>query len=164
MSVRDLIRRWIKFNFVGAMGICVQLVAVYLLGSILALNSFCATALAAELAVLHNFLWHQRFTWRDRRDATRRVVYRRLLVFNATTGAMSIGSNLLVVSLLMREFHAPLLLANLCAVGACSVANFVTSNVVIFRIKSHPEISTLRCSLFSSRFSRYSLHGGIFAP
>ncbi len=27
-----------------------------------------ATALAVEMAVLHNFFWHRRWTWADRRD------------------------------------------------------------------------------------------------
>jgi putative flippase GtrA len=30
------------------------------------MNYLLATALAVETAVIHNFLWHQRFTWSDR--------------------------------------------------------------------------------------------------
>lgn len=49
------VRRWLKFNAVGAMGICVQLLAVYFFSSVLEINSLWATALAVEAAVLHNF-------------------------------------------------------------------------------------------------------------
>src|SRR2546430_14050761 len=58
--------RWLKFNFVGLVGIGVQLLALALLKSGLHLNYLLATALAVETAVVHNFLWHERFTWRGR--------------------------------------------------------------------------------------------------
>jgi putative flippase GtrA len=126
-------KRWLKFNAVGAMGICVQLLAVYFFGSVLVIDSLCATALAVEAAVLHNFVWHEHFTWTDRRARTRRHVLLRLLGFNATTGAVSIVGNLLVVSSLVRAAHAPLLAANLFAVAACSLVNFVVNDKFVFR-------------------------------
>ena len=58
--------RWLKFNAVGGMGILVQLGALALLKSGLHLDYLPATALAVEVTVLHNFLWHERFTWADR--------------------------------------------------------------------------------------------------
>lgn len=131
-----LLKRWLKFNAVGAMGICVQLLAVYLFGSVLKAGSLWATALAVEAAVLHNFVWHVRFTWADRRTASRRHILRRLFAFNATTGAVSIAGNLLFVSLLMRTAHAPLLAANLFAVVACSLLNFVVNDKIVFRLAS----------------------------
>jgi putative flippase GtrA len=128
-----LLKRWLNFNAVGAMGICVQLLAVYLFGSVLVINSLWATALAVEATVLHNFVWHQHFTWTDRRALTRRHILLRLLGFNATTGAVSIAGNLLFVSLLMRAAHAPLLAANLFAAAACSLVNFVVNEKIVFR-------------------------------
>lgn len=132
-----LLERWLKFNAVGAMGICVQLLAVYLFGSVLKASSLWATALAVEAAVLHNFVWHEHFTWTGRRAATRRHVFLRLLGFNATTGAVSIAGNLLFVSLLMRTAHTPLLAANLLSVAACSLINFVVSDKFVFRAQLH---------------------------
>jgi len=58
--------RWCKFNFVGGIGIVVQFAVLFFLKSVLHLNYLVATALAVEIAVLHNFLWHERFTWVDR--------------------------------------------------------------------------------------------------
>src|SRR2546430_16091794 len=63
--------RWLKFNFVGLVGIGVQLLALALLKSGLHLNYLLATALAVETAVVHNFLWHERFTWRGRAGKAR---------------------------------------------------------------------------------------------
>jgi putative flippase GtrA len=58
--------RWCRFNFVGAVGICVQFGVLFLLKSVLHFHYLAATALAVEAAVVHNFFWHERFTWADR--------------------------------------------------------------------------------------------------
>jgi putative flippase GtrA len=58
--------RWWKFNLVGAVGILVQFGVLFLLKSVLHFNYLAATALAVEAAVVHNFFWHERFTWSDR--------------------------------------------------------------------------------------------------
>ena len=55
--------RWIKFNAVGAIGIGVQLAALAIFRSWMKLDYLLATGLAVEIAVIHNFLWHARFTW-----------------------------------------------------------------------------------------------------
>lgn len=57
--------RWCKFSLVGAVGIGVQLGALALLTTA-GVHYLRATALAVEIAVLHNFAWHQNFTWSDR--------------------------------------------------------------------------------------------------
>ncbi len=58
--------RWLKFNLVGGIGFAVQLGALAFFRSVLQLDYLQATALAVETAVIHNFLWHERFTWIDR--------------------------------------------------------------------------------------------------
>jgi GtrA-like protein len=63
---RPTAARWLKFNMVGGMGIAVHLLMLVVLKSGLHLHYLAATALAVETAVVHNFLWHERFTWADR--------------------------------------------------------------------------------------------------
>jgi putative flippase GtrA len=58
--------RWCKFNFVGGIGIGVQFAALFLLKSVLHFDYLAATAIAVEAAVVHNFVWHEQFTWADR--------------------------------------------------------------------------------------------------
>ena len=58
--------RWWKFNLVGAMGMVVQLCALAAINRFVPGHYLCASAAAVELAVLHNFVWHLHFTWRDR--------------------------------------------------------------------------------------------------
>ena len=54
--------RWLKFNAVGALGMAVQLGSLGFFVRVLGLHYLLATALAVEVAVLHNFIWHRRWT------------------------------------------------------------------------------------------------------
>jgi putative flippase GtrA len=63
--------RWCKFNSVGAVGIFVQFGVLFVLKSGLHFNYLAATVLAVEAAVVHNFFWHERFTWADRTKSER---------------------------------------------------------------------------------------------
>jgi putative flippase GtrA len=125
-----ILRRWLKFNTVGAIGIGVQLAALTLFKSALHVEILWATAAAVEIAVLHNFLWHERWTWKDR---TGSHVLVRLARFNLTTGAMSIVSNLLCMRLLVGQLHMQYLVANLLAIAVTSIANFLLSELFVFR-------------------------------
>jgi len=120
--------RWLKFNAVGAIGIGVQLAVLTLLSG-LGFNYLLATALAVEAAVLHNFFWHERFTWADRRAQTS---LERLVKFNLTTGGLSILSNLVAMKLLVDVAGLEYLLANLLSIAACSILNFFVADRAIF--------------------------------
>ena len=128
--------RWLKFNFVGAIGIAVQLGILGFLTA-LGLDYLLATALAVESAVLHNFLWHERFTWTDRAstDSRQRTLETaiRLLRFNFSNGAISLGGNLLLMRLLVGQAHLSTLLANLLSIAVCSLLNFLVSDRWVFR-------------------------------
>jgi putative flippase GtrA len=124
--------RWLKFNAVGGIGIAVQLAALALFRSGLHFDYLLATALAVETAVVHNFLWHERFTWADR--PARRLVHSlaRLAKFNASNGLVSLVGNLLIMQALVGQFHMNFLIANLIAVATCSIVNFLLSDRFVF--------------------------------
>jgi putative flippase GtrA len=132
--------RWMKFNVVGTAGVGVQLGALELLTALLPGHYLLATALAVESAVLHNFVWHECFTWADRRSLgwrharQWRHAFLRLLRFNLTTGAISIGGNLVMMRLLVGQVHLPPVPANLSGIAVCSVVNFLVSNRWVFQI------------------------------
>jgi putative flippase GtrA len=131
--------RWVKFNLVGAIGILVQIAALWCLTA-LGMGYMVATGLAVEAAVLNNFVWHERFTWRDRAAGRRRDAAIRLLRFNLSNGAVSIGGNLLLMRLLVGEAHLQTLVANLISIAACSLVNFVLSDQWVFRSTATPGI------------------------
>lgn len=137
-----LLRRWLRFNAVGAMGICVQLFAVFMLGHMLDVNSLWATALAVEAAVIHNFFWHEHFTWSDRRASQRDGMLRRLLAFNTTTGAVSIAGSSFFVFLFMCELRVPLLVADLFSIAACSLLNFLVNDTIVFRARNSVSVAS----------------------
>ncbi len=129
--------RWIKFNLVGGVGIGAQLVTLWMLTSV-GVSYMIATALAVEAAVLHNFAWHERFTWADRNNGRPVDSIRRLLRFNLTTGLISILGNLLLMRLLVGGSHLKPMLANLISIAVCSLANFLVSDRWVFRIARAP--------------------------
>src|SRR2546428_13088728 len=112
---------FIRFNVVGVLGFALQLGALFVLKqSAHPVNYLAATAAAVELAVLNNFVWHQRWTWRDRPSATTGETLRRLLEFNITNGARSIKGNLVFISILVGRGGLPLAGADVARVAACS--------------------------------------------
>lgn len=125
--------RWVKFNFVGGIGIGIQLAALALFRSGLHLDYLVATALAVETAVIHNFLWHERFTWHDRPSAHFRHSLTRFVRFNLTNGAVSIAGNLAIMRALVGGLRINYMIANLVAVTVCSVANFMLSDRLVFQ-------------------------------
>lgn len=129
---RETAIRWVKFNAVGALGIAVQLAVLLTLTSALHLNYLPATAVAVEAAVIHNFLWHERYTWADRVRPSWKRSLPRLLRFNLTTGAVSIGGNLVLMKLLAGLGHLNYLAANGIAIAVCSLANFLVSEGWVF--------------------------------
>ncbi len=124
-------RRWARFNIVGLVGLLVQLACLWALTHLLKVHYILATAIAVELAILHNFCWHAAWTWVDRPSSARGLAWR-LLQFNVTTGAISIVGNTAVTAALVETGHVHYLAANLIGVAACSVANFVASDLLVF--------------------------------
>lgn len=126
--------RWLKFNVVGGLGIGVQLAVLLALKSGFHLSYLPATALAVEAAVVHNFLWHERYTWADRVQPAWKKSLPRLLRFNLTTGAISIMGNLLLMTLLVGLGQMNYLVANGVAIALCSMANFLVSEGWVFPV------------------------------
>jgi dolichol-phosphate mannosyltransferase len=128
-----LVERWIKFHAVGAAGVFVQLASLGLLHRLAGWNYLTATAVAVELAVLHNFFWHETWTWRDRRSAGWRTLAVRLVRFNLSAGLLSIASNLVLMRLLVGRLGLHYLAANALAIAATGLINFLVSETLIFR-------------------------------
>ena len=134
-SWRRILVRWLKFNAVGGLGIGVQFAVLLTLKSGLHLNYLLATAIAVEITVLHNFFWHERYTWADRVLRSWKRSLPRLLRFNLTTGGVSVAGNLALMKLLAGLGHMNYLAANGIAIAVCSLANFLLSEEWVFAKK-----------------------------
>jgi len=128
--------RWCKFNAVGALGMAVQLAALALFNRVMAGHYLYASAAAIELTLIHNFLWHRRYTWRDRRAATPPL--HQFIRFQLSNGLISLLGNLILMRLFIHTAHFPLLAANLIAIATCSIANFFLGNHWAFAEAPYP--------------------------
>jgi putative flippase GtrA len=125
-----VLRHWIRFNAVGIIGFPVQLLV--LTGLLrLGLHYLPATVIAVEAAILQNFLWHERWTWRDRQvGGTCRV--ERLWRFHLLNGVVSVLGNLALMRLLVGELGVAPVPADLVAVLVCSSVNFAAGDRLIW--------------------------------
>jgi putative flippase GtrA len=134
--VNGAVRVWLKFNAVGLVGIGVQLVALTILKSGFELDYRAATVIAVEIAVLHNFAWHERWTWIERTRLATGGMPGRLVRFHLANGLISIIGNLALTWFFVSQVHLHYFLANIIAIGTCSIVNFLVSDHLVFR-RSH---------------------------
>ena len=115
--------RWLKFNAVGIAGAAIQVILVWLLtrGGV---HYLIATAIAVEVAILHNFYWHVRWTWKGRHPS--------LLRFHLANGLVSILSNLALMRLFTGGMGIGPVPANLAAISITSLANFLLGDRWVF--------------------------------
>ena len=121
------------FIGIGAAGFAVQLSVLQGLTAGLSVPPALATAVAVELALLHNFIWHERWTWADRTSSSRAAAWRRLLCFHGSNGIVSLTGNI-VLTPIAAAAGLPVLLANALAVAACAAMNFVAADRLVFRV------------------------------
>jgi putative flippase GtrA len=134
-------RRVARFVWVGAGGFAVQGLALYALAAA-GLSYPVATALAVEAAIVHNFLWHERWTWADRAgEACSDDRMARFVRFNGSTAVISIAGNVALMGLFVGFFGLPLLPSNLMAVLTLSVLNYLSADRLVFATKLPPRQS-----------------------
>jgi putative flippase GtrA len=103
-----------------------------MLKSLLGMGYLPATAIAVESAVLHNFVWHERWTWLERTKLNTSGMLRRLFRFHVANGLISIAGNLLLMWLFVSRLHLHYFAANLIAIALCSILNFLASDRLVF--------------------------------
>ena len=126
--------RFARFALVGSMGVGLQLSLFVLLTKSFHMTPIAAVALAVETTVLHNFLWHERFTWRDRtiRNFRGRIV--RLWRFHLSNGLVSLLGNASVTYCLVERLNAAPLPSAVASIALCSVANFALADRWVYDI------------------------------
>lgn len=131
------------FAMVGAMGFVVQLTVVALLTTLALWPYWTATIAAVEVAILHNFWWHEQWTWRER--STDAGVAARLLRFHVGAGCISIAGNLLITTLGVEFLHVGAITANIAAVALTSLANFWVADRWVFHASESARPEGLAC-------------------
>jgi dolichol-phosphate mannosyltransferase len=117
--------RFGKFNVVGLMGALWQVVLLWVLATHSHIPRLAATPIAVEIVVLHNFLWHERFTWRGRATPGIRRMWIRMWRFQAGNGLTSLVGNTVLMYLLA---DAPIVPSAISAIVICSMVNFLVAD------------------------------------
>ena len=130
MAWKSSLNRWLKFNVVGVAGAAVQLGVLWLCAQVLGIHYLLSTILAVESALIHNFAWHQAWTWKG---LPPEGSWRRLMRFHLANGFVSLGSNALFTFLFTQYLGLPLLLSNLAAIVITAFLNFGLASAWVFR-------------------------------
>ena len=128
-----LASRWAAFNAIGAIGVVVQIAVFACLSRAWHWHYLWATATAVEAAVLHNFAWHQRWTWSHRPARSPRVAAARFLQFQLLNGSISLVGNLALMRLLTGALGVDPIPANIAAICFCASLNFAAGELIVFR-------------------------------
>jgi putative flippase GtrA len=119
-----------RFATVGAFGFILQLGALAL-STAAGYPYLLAAAIAVELAALHNFYWHERWTWSDR-VLPQRTVGRPLIDYHLTTVLIAVAGNVTLTGAIVEIFGAPPVLANVAAVAVLAAASFALADRYVF--------------------------------
>jgi len=122
--------RWLKFNTVGIGGAAIQLFVLWVLHHFTSIPYIPAIMLAVEIAILHNFVWHEAWTWRGKPIEDR---WWRLLRFHLGNGFLSIVSNVVLTSMYKEIVGLPLMAANFAAIVTAALLNFWVAQAWVFR-------------------------------
>jgi putative flippase GtrA len=139
-NVSSLVR-FTRFNLVGVLGIGVQLACVAVLVHVAGLDPVIATAAGVTAAIVHNFGWHVRWTWRDRMGpgASKLAAFAR---FVGANGAVSLIGSVLLVPVLTRTVDLPIIPANVVTIAACGLLNYWVGGRVCFPQARSKKLST----------------------
>ncbi len=134
MTGRQLLtERFLRFSVAGLIGFVVQVAALWLLVTLTPIHYVVATAVAVELAILMNFVWHEQWTWQDRPSANLCDRYSRLVRYNAMTALTSIAGSLIITALLVESLAMSPVVANIISVVALGALNFAGAETLVFR-------------------------------
>ena len=138
-SATGVLRRCVIFYAVGSLGMVVQLSVLGILTRGLGLHYLVGTGLAVWIAILHNFLWHEKWTWAERTRLDRSRRWRRLAGFHLSSGVVSLTGNLFFMQLFVGYWGVGHLPACLLSIAACSILNFYASDRLVFSVA--PDLS-----------------------
>jgi len=141
--------RFVRFSAAGLAGFAIQIaVLAALVGW--GVHYIAATIMATEAAIIANFFWHDRWTWRDRPAQTAMERWSRLARFNALTGVTSIAGSVLMTAMLVEWMTLPAIAANAISVIALGALNFAGASTLVFRAGAAAIAVLIASSAFAS--------------
>ena len=135
-------QRFTRFLAIGLLGFLLQIAALWWLTARARWPWLPATVASVELAVVHNFLWHARWTWRDRLAGSGG----RFVRFQLANGLASIAGNTMLMALFAGVLALPPVPANALAVAVMSGVNFFAADRWVFRRSGGLRLAIVVCA------------------
>ena len=129
------IGRFLRFGFVGLSGLVVDMGLLYLLHGTLGFGLTRSAIVAAELAIINNFVWNDRWTFGDlaQQQQKRHQVIKRFIKFNVIC-LMGLILKILLLNVLFNGLHLNPYAANFLAIAAVTLWNFWINLKLSWRI------------------------------
>jgi dolichol-phosphate mannosyltransferase len=131
------ISSFFRFCVVGASGVVVDMSLLFLLSDpkMLGWGLTRSKILAAEAALLNNFIWNDAWTFGDiaKHQNTLGQRVKRFLKFNAIC-SLGIFFNVVIINIEFNFFHMNRYLANLIAIGLVTLWNYKTNKEFSWRV------------------------------
>ncbi|XHX76559.1 MAG: glycosyltransferase [Stenomitos frigidus ULC029] len=119
------IGRFLRFGFVGLSGLVVDMGLLYLLHGTFGFGLTRSAIVAAELAIINNFVWNDRWTFSDlaQQQQKRHQVIKRFIKFNLIC-LMGLILKILLLNVLFNGLHLNPYVANFLAIAVVTLWNF----------------------------------------
>lgn len=132
-SIYNLLFRGTKFNLVGWLGMVVNSGCLYFFKGILGVPLIPASLLSIEIAIIHNFIWHRYWTWKDRKSDHPLPFLKQLIVYNLMTGLVDLVVNVTILWVLTTFFGVYYLIANIAGMIMGPFIKFWLNEKIIFK-------------------------------
>jgi putative flippase GtrA len=119
-----------RFNVVGGLGVAVQLGTLAGLTSGAGVHYLTATVVSLTVTLVHNFIWHCRWTWPDRAGGPAvAIAFARFVLAN---GVVPGAGNLATMAVLTGGLQVPPVAANVVAIALSGLLNYQLADRVVF--------------------------------
>ncbi len=133
-----------RFGIVGGTGVLVNLGFYAILHALFGLGYQVARVWAIEVSIVSNFIFNERWTFRDRAHGGWGIYFKRLLLFHIPSWLVAGFVQIWTHETMRRLFGVSAeseprwkdFLAYLIAIGCGAILNFFISNLFVFRRKS----------------------------
>lgn len=136
------IKRFIQYCVIGLSGVVVDMFLLFVMcdSRMLGLWVIPGKVIAAEVAIINNFIWNDKWTFRDchPQKEKKTSVWYRLLRFNIIC-ALGLALNVVLLTFFNRVLHLNLYLANLLAILAVTFWNFTVNYLFNWRVSKTPD-------------------------
>jgi putative flippase GtrA len=122
----------LRYGIVSAMGAVVQVATVALLGRITLMRPTTTAFLSVAAAVVHNFVWHERWTWLSRPARSGSTLVR-LGAYAGSNGAVSAVVGVASAVLLAHVRAIGPVGASMLAIASAGAINYWVARRVIWR-------------------------------